>query len=111
MDRTIQLKVNGKDLGKAQLTSTAQREHILVYVKTLKPDFDEKRDTLEIIDLTPEATGKTLRHKARDVSPANKVVTNIVSRHFNNMIATYGEDRVLKIMSEVFQLKHFGHDF
>lgn len=100
MSRIIQLNVNGEIVGKATAKPKATHDEIVAYVKTLKPDFDEKRDTLEVIDITPE-DAKTIRHKARDKNPNNKFVHNIVARHVDNMIATYGKEKVFKVLTDV----------
>lgn len=101
-DRIFQLTVNGKVLGKVTGKADLPRGEFINYVKGLAPDFNETKDILEVTDLTPPEAHKVLRHKARDKSANNKMIDVILSRHVSNLIATYGEAKLFKLLSEVY---------
>lgn len=100
-DLIFQLKVNGTVKGKVTAKPGTPKTEFVNYVKGIAPEFDETKDTLEIEDITPAEPNKVMRHKARDKSQHNKYVDAILSRHLSNLIATYGEAKVLKLIAEV----------
>lgn len=99
-DLIFQLKINGKPIGKVAAKPDQPREDFVKYVQGIASDFDATRDTLEIIDVTPPETNKLLQHPAR----SRLVYDNMISRHLSNLVATYGEERVLKLIQDVYGL-------
>ena len=102
-DQIFQLKVNGKSFDKVRVKEVTAnlKAELIAYVKKTEHGFDETKDILEIENITPPETNKVVRHSARDKSVNNKYVDAILDRHLKNLIATYGEERLLKMLANV----------
>lgn len=57
------------------------------------------------MDNPTDKKDETLRHKARDTSPNNAMVTNIITRQVNNLVLTYGEKRFFEVLTEIYELE------
>lgn len=96
---TWQLKVNGQVVGKCNGNIDTPREKFVDYVKKIQ-EFDESKDILEIEEVKAEPKPVILRHSARDKARANAYIDGIIDRHLKNIIATYGEEKLLKLLKD-----------
>lgn len=100
-DLTFKLVMNGKDLGRVKANDKTTKEEFVRYVReTLKTPFDGAKDALEIIRESPPPQTQP-RHPARDKSPNNKLIDQILDRHVKNLLSTYGEARLFKLLADV----------
>lgn len=99
-DLIFQLKVNGKDINKVRGKADTSKAEFIKFIKGIMPEFNEAKDSLEIINVTPPES-QVLRHKARDKSSHNANIDAILSRQLANLILTYGEDRLLKLLKDI----------
>lgn len=104
-ESVFQLKVNGKELGMVSGKNNTSKEEFINFVKGLKPDFNEAKDILEIIKTYKELPGIVLRHKARETSKHNAYVDQIINRHIDNLVSTYGKDRLFKVLFDSHRLQ------
>lgn len=104
MNLTFRLKVNGTEVGKCQYNENTPKDTFIAYIRdTLNLDFDASKDTLEII--REPVTGQTLKPKALDKSQNNKIVDHILSRHVQNLMATYGEELFFQFLADIHNIK------
>lgn len=101
MELIFKLVLNGKEVGRCKANNKTTKPEFERYIRdTLKVPFDLTKDTLEIIRET-DISGQKYRHPARDKNNNNKFIDAILDRHLKNLIATYGEAKLFKLLADV----------
>ena len=108
MDKTkftdqYELYVNGKCVTKCAGTKTATKAEFVAFLKSeMNINVDLSKDTFEVRNVTPSTDHRILQHKARETSMHNKYIDAIISRHMSNLVSTYGEAKVFKLLADVY---------
>jgi hypothetical protein len=98
-DRTYQLKVNGKEIAKVQGNKSWVRDQFIAIVKNFKPEYNPAFDILEITDVSLLSAHTAITHLTNHNTTMDG---RMIKRHINNLIETYGEDKLLEVLKEVY---------
>lgn len=98
MNHVFRLTIRGKEITKLEGPKDANRSVFIKYaIDVLNIPHDEAV-LLEITDETLESKVQ-LQHPSREKSIHNRYIVNILNRHIQNIMATYGEDALMEVLS------------
>lgn len=97
-NRTFRLHVNNQYFGEVEAPENVSHQFFVDYVTSYGVLFDPSKNSIDVEDVTPEVN-TCLRHPSHETNPHHYYSDQIIDRHIKNLIATFGEDRVDRVLA------------